>query len=120
MKVALLAVAGAAGALTRYGVGNWFGTRTFPWSTLGINLVGSFALGVILQLGDLRGWSDTRTTPLAVGFLGAFTTFSAFSYEVQELLRADRIGSAAGYVALSVGGGVLVAFAGYAAARTFA
>ena len=120
MKVVLIAVAGAAGALSRYGVGTWVGTRTFPWATLGINVIGSCALGAVLRLGSLRGWPDTTTAPIAIGFLGAFTTFSTFSYEVQDLLRTDRAGAAAAYVGLSLIGGVLAAAVGYAAARSFA
>src|SRR5688572_8832808 len=45
VKVLLIAVAGAAGALARYGIGTAVGPRDFPWQTLGINLAGSFALG---------------------------------------------------------------------------
>ena len=119
MKVLLIAVAGAAGAVSRYGIGRWVGTHTFPWSTLGINVVGSFALGLVLHASNLRHWPDTSTAAVAVGFLGAFTTFSTFSYEVQDLLRTDRAG-AAGYIGLSLIGGVLAAAAGYAIARTLA
>ena len=120
MKVVLLAVAGAAGALSRYGIGVALGVRSFPWTTLGINLAGSFLLGVVLRLGDLRHWPDTTTVPLAVGFLGAFTTFSTFSYEVHTLLRTDRAPAALAYVAMSVLGGVAAAAAGYAGARSLA
>lgn len=120
MKVALLAMAGALGAAARYGIGAAVGLRTFPWTTLGINLVGSFLLGLVLRVGALRHWPDTTTVPLAVGFLGAFTTFSTFSYEVHSLLRTDRAGAALTYAVLSVGGGLAAAAAGYAAARSLA
>lgn len=120
MKVLLIAVAGATGAVSRYGIGRWVGAHTFPWSTLGINVVGSFALGLVLHASNLRHWPDTSTAAVAVGFLGAFTTFSTFSYEVQDLLRTDRAGAAAGYIGLSLIGGVLAAAAGYAIARTLA
>lgn len=120
MKVALIAVAGAAGALSRYGIAVAIGLRSFPWTTLGINLVGSFLLGLVLRLGDLRHWPDTTTVPIAIGFLGAFTTFSTFSYEVHTLLRTDRAPAALGYVGLSLVGGVLAAAAGYASARSLA
>ncbi|MGH9275176.1 MAG: fluoride efflux transporter FluC [Acidimicrobiales bacterium] len=113
MKIILVAMAGAAGALSRYGLGVAVGARSFPWATLGINLVGSYLLGVVLVLGDERGWPETTTIPLAVGFLGAFTTFSTFSYQTYTLARTDRAGTAAMYVAASVVGGVLAAAAGY-------
>ena len=57
------------------------GVRSFPWATLGINLVGSYLLGLLLVLGAERDWPETTTVPLSIGFLGAFTTFSTFSYE---------------------------------------
>ncbi|MEO7554995.1 MAG: fluoride efflux transporter CrcB [Acidimicrobiales bacterium] len=117
MKVALVALAGAAGALSRYGVGVAIGVRTFPWATLGINLAGSFVLGLVLTAGADRGWPETTTVPLAVGFLGAFTTFSTFSYETQTFLRTDKVGQAAVYVSVSLVGGVVAAALGYAAGK---
>jgi fluoride exporter len=116
MKVLLVAIAGAAGALTRYGIGSAVARRDFPWSTLGINLVGSFALGLLLRAGELRGWSDVVMVTLGVGFLGAFTTFSTFSVETQSMLRDGRGATAALYVTASLVGGVALAAAGYAVA----
>lgn len=113
MTVVLVALAGAAGALTRYGVGRAAGVRTFPWATLGINLVGSFALGWVAHRAVQREWSSEATTALTVGFLGAFTTFSTFSNETWTLLRTDRAGAALGYVAVSMIGGVVAAAGGY-------
>ena len=120
MKVVLVGIAGAAGALARYGIGLAVGGRSFPWSTLGINLSGSFVLGFVLAFGLERGWSETTTVPLAIGFLGAYTTFSTFSYETFTLARTDRAALAAIYVAVSVVGGALAAFAGYTLARRVA
>jgi CrcB protein len=120
VQVVLIAIAGAAGALSRYGIGSAVGGRSFPWSTLGINLAGSFALGLVLHLARLRDWPQDLTLPIAVGFLGAFTTFSTFSVETFDLLRADRALEAAGYVAVSVLGGLAAAACGYAVARSFA
>ena len=62
------------------------GTRSFPWSTLGINVAGSFALGVVVELTTSRllphpSWRIA----LGIGFLGAFTTFSTFTYETVRL-----------------------------------
>jgi len=108
-----IALAGSAGALARYGIGSAVGTRSFPWATLGINLVGSFLLGLLLKTGADRHWSPELTKGLGVGFLGAFTTFSTFSVETQTMLREDRVATAVTYVAVSVVGGVLAAAAGY-------
>jgi CrcB protein len=120
MKVVLVGLAGAAGALTRYAIATAVGVRSFPWATLAINLTGSFVLAVLLTAGIRRGWSENTVIPLAVGFLGAYTTFSTFSYETFTLGRADRVASAAVYVAVSVAGGVLAAVAGYLLARRIA
>lgn len=117
MKVALVAVAGAVGALSRYGIGVAVGVRSFPWATLGINLTGSFLLGLVLTAGTERGWPETTTVPIAIGFLGAYTTFSTFSFETYTLLRTDRAGTAAIYMGLSVVGGVIAAALGYVTAR---
>ncbi|HJR26822.1 MAG TPA: fluoride efflux transporter CrcB [Acidimicrobiales bacterium] len=120
MKVALIAVAGALGALARFGIGSAAGTTSFPWPTLGINVVGSFLLGVVLRAGGDHGWSDTAVTALGTGFLGAFTTFSTFSVEARSLLDDGRAGAALAYVLLSVVLGIAAAALGYAAARAWA
>lgn len=117
MTGVLVGLAGAAGALARYQIGLSVGRRSFPWATLGINLVGSFLLGLLLKLANDRGWPDSTTLPIGVGFLGAFTTFSTFSVETQAMLRTDRFGMAAVYVAASVLGGIAAATLGYLAAR---
>ena len=120
MNAVLVAVAGAAGALTRYGIGLAVGTRSLPWATLAVNVIGSLLLGLLLGGGLERDWTETVTVPLGVGFLGAYTTFSTFSYETVGLVRTDRPAAAAGYVALSVLGGLAAAAAGYAGARSVA
>jgi CrcB protein len=120
VKFILVALAGAAGAAARYGIGLAVGVRSFPWATLGINLTGSFLLGFIVTLGIERGWSETATVPLAVGFLGAYTTFSTFSFETYTLLRTDRAAVAMTYVGVSLVGGVLAAALGYVSARALA
>ena len=120
VRAVLVAVAGAAGALTRYGIGLAFGTRSFPWTTFAINLTGSFLLGFILAFGIERGWNETTVVPISVGFLGAYTTFSTFSYETFTLARTDRTMTAFVYVAASLIGGVLAAATGYVAARRIA
>jgi CrcB protein len=116
MQVVLVAVLGATGALARYGLGSWLGGGSFPWTTLGINVVGCFALGYLLVWGP-EHLDDRVATGLGVGLLGGFTTFSTFGVETHRLVREDRITAALAYAGLSVGLGVLAAAAGYAAAR---
>jgi CrcB protein len=117
VRVVLVGIAGALGALSRYGIGVAIGVRTFPWSTLSINVVGSAVLGYVLAGPGAGRWSPTVTTAIAVGFLGAFTTFSTFSYETATMLRTDQPLRALTYVALSVGLGLAAAAAGYAIGR---
>jgi len=91
-KLALLALAGALGTLARYGmtgVIQRIHSTSFPWGTLAVNLTGCFLAGLVWTLFEGR-WSlsgETRTI-LLVGFMGAFTTFSAFILESGELLRS--------------------------------
>ncbi len=116
MRLFAIGLAGAVGALARYGIGAAVGARSFPWATLGVNIAGSLLLGVVLVAGSTRLSQDTMAA-VAVGFLGAFTTFSTFSYETQELLRFGRVGAACAYVALSVVAGVAGAALGYGLGR---
>lgn len=96
---------GFVGALLRYllGLVPFAQSSSFPFITLLINLVGSFAIGVISQLAYER---DSTNTPLTlflkVGVCGGFTTFSTFALESGNLLQNGRTISAAVYVVLSV------------------
>ena len=112
-----VAVAGALGAVVRYQIGVAVGVRTFPWATLGINAVGCFVLALVLGGPAAEKWSPITTTALAVGFLGAFTTFSTFGYETFTLVRTERASAAAVYVALSLVGGLGATALGYAVGR---
>ena len=118
MTTLLVAVAGALGAVARYRIGVAIGVRSFPWATLGINVVGCFALALLLAGPASTRWSAATTTAVAVGLLGAFTTFSTFGYETFTLARTDRVGAAAAYVALSLLGGLAATAAGYALGRS--
>jgi CrcB protein len=117
VTTALIAVAGAAGAVLRYRLGVAIGVRSFPWATLIVNLSGSFLLGLVLGGPAQTRWSPTVATTVTVGFLGAYTTFSTFGYETFALLRTGRPAGAAAYAAASMIGGVLAAAAGYALGR---
>jgi CrcB protein len=108
-----VALGGALGAVARYGVGAAVGGRSFPWATLVINVAGSFALGVVLA-GAATRWPPAVASAATVGFLGAFTTFSTFSFEATQLLRDGRPAAAGTYVAISVVLGLLASAGGYA------
>ena len=91
MPTLLVAIAGAAGAVLRYRIGVAVGVRTFPWATLGINLVGCFLLAALLAGPVQSRWGATATTAIGIGLLGSFTTFSTFGYETLTLLRTGRV-----------------------------
>lgn len=105
------------GTVARYAIGAWVGVQSFPWTTLAINTMGSFALGVVLVAGPSR-WPRDLVVAVSVGFLGGFTTFSTFGYESQTLIRAGRPAASAAYMAASVAAGVAAAALGYAAGTT--
>lgn len=117
LRVALVGAAGALGALARYWVATAIGTRSFPWATLAINVVGSLLLGLVLGGPAVTRWSPTATTAVTVGFLGAFTTFSTFAFEATSLIRDDRPGAAAAYVTASLVLGLAASTAGFIIAR---
>jgi len=119
----LLAVAagGAVGALARYGLTAAVHTvvdRGFPWGTLAVNLLGSFAMGLLYVLLLERSAAGPETRALLLtGFLGAFTTFSTFSVETLNLLEAGSAGRAAANVAVSIAACLAAAWLGMGLAR---
>lgn len=112
MTVFIVAIAGAAGVLARYGVGQ---LTPSMWATFCINVIGSLLLGVLLHAG--RHLDPAMRDAIGVGFLGGLTTFSTFS--MQAVLEADagRVGSAALYVTASVLCAIAAAAIGYYGAK---
>jgi CrcB protein len=114
-------VGGFLGANARYALGAWITGRagmSFPLHTLIINLTGSLAIGAILALLTERLAVDPAWRLfLVVGFLGGYATFSSYTFEGLELLRAGEWLRAAWYVLGSNGLGLLAAYAGMALAR---
>jgi len=116
MRFVWVGLGGAVGSIARYAIGLTSRQSPFPWATLAINLSGSFILGLFLTwaLGRLP---VTVITPISVGVLGGFTTFSTFAWEGLFLSRSGRIGQALTYLLLSVVGGLAAAWAGYQLGR---
>jgi CrcB protein len=107
-----------SGVLARFGIGRLtIHHESLLWSTVGINIVGSFLLGLLVA-GHWFG-RDLREG-LGVGFLGGFTTFSTFSVQAVLEVDAGEPGRAAVYVLASVLGGLAAAAAGYVLGRSFA
>lgn len=112
---AVVALAGAAGAVARWAVHRAVEARSvsaLPWGTIVVNLTGSLVLGVVTGLVIAHGLDADVRTVVGTGFLGSYTTYSAFAYETFALaddgdLRAGAInvvGSvAAGLAAAAIG-----------------
>ncbi|TJY43298.1 CrcB family protein [Cohnella pontilimi] len=115
-----VAAAGFLGAAARYGIGfllpHGDGTG-LPWATLFVNLSGSLLLGLLIGRAARRPMPEWLREAAGTGFLGAFTTFSAFNAELSALVRNEAYASAALYVLLSGGAGWLAAAAGLAWGR---
>lgn len=120
-NLVLVGTGGMAGAIARYVFAiavdrMWLGS--FPLATFLINVIGSFAFGLVVALGLERATigPDMRLA-LTTGFLGAFTTFSTFEFETNRLLVAGSWLTAALYVALSLIAGLAAVQIGAAIGR---
>lgn len=100
-----VALGGAIGSSLRYlsnvGAMRWIGPG-FPWATLFVNILGSFVMGVIVEVLAQRG-GQTYAPFLMTGILGGFTTFSAFSLDTMVIWQRGDHALAMLYVAASVG-----------------
>lgn len=101
-KILLLALAGALGTLARYGTGvlvERHATGIFPWPTLIVNMVGCFVFGLFYMLAEERfDWTGDVRLVVLTGFMGAFTTYSAFAAQTTNLLRDSQWFLAAGNI----------------------
>jgi CrcB protein len=103
MRILVVALGGAIGSAMRYvlGIGLTAVTREawLPVSTFAVNVVGSFAIGLLMA-----SWPEPSLLRLAVttGLLGGFTTYSAFNLETLELARHGQVPLALGYVVATV------------------
>ena len=111
-----VAMGGAVGASARYlfaAQALRFMGPGFPWGTLGANLIGSFLMGVIVELLALRfSVSAEVRVFLVTGVLGGFTTFSAYSLDIANMLERKDLALAGLYAFGSLGGGVVALFFG--------
>jgi CrcB protein len=118
--LAAIAVGGALGGAARYGIESALRTApdAFPWATFAINVSGSLALAVLLVF-VLEIWPPTRCVRpfAAIGFLGAYTTFSTWMVETDELVAHHHPGLAAGYVGGSLGAGLAAVSLGLVVGR---
>lgn len=117
-----VALGGAIGASGRHLVGmmtlRYFGPG-FPWGTVAVNVLGSFAMGVMIELLALKfNATNELRLFLATGILGGFTTFSAFSLDVVLMMERKQMWLAGTYVSVSVFASIAALFAGLALIRS--
>ncbi|MEY2943395.1 MAG: fluoride efflux transporter CrcB [Pseudomonadota bacterium] len=113
-----VALGGALGAWLRFLVARLIPASPFPYATLLVNLIGSLLMGLLAgwllrQPHGAEGWRLL----LGVGVLGGFTTFSAFSLEVAQMIQRGTYSAAALYIAASLLLGIGCLFLGLAVAR---
>jgi CrcB protein len=120
-RTILVIVGGSIGAVSRYwlaGLVQRLNGTEFPLGTLSVNLLGSFAVGVVMALSLERGLIGAELRLLlAVGFCGGFTTMSTFGYETLVLLHDGDTARALGNVGLTVVGSVAAVWMGMVTAR---
>jgi fluoride exporter len=117
-----VAVAGAVGALARYGLGGWIADRlpvSFPWDTLVVNVTGSFLLGLLFVLTTERyAVSPALRATLTIGLVGAYTTFSTFSLETFRLIEDGAWWLAGLNAVASVALGLVAVYGGVVVGRS--
>ncbi|MFA5298853.1 MAG: fluoride efflux transporter CrcB [Lutibacter sp.] len=117
MRIILLIGTGSfIGGVFRYILAQFIQTKflsTFPYGTLGINIIGSFAIGLIFALSERTNMTPEMRLFLATGICGGFTTFSAFTNETFSMFRDGQLFYASAYITSSVLFGVLATFFGY-------
>ena len=121
-QVLLVALGGAFGSVCRYLVGlgalRLMGP-SFPWGTLTVNVAGSFAIGVLAELIVARfGASAELRLLLITGFLGGFTTFSAFALDAVALFERGASLAATSYLVVSIVASIAAAIAGIGLMRS--
>lgn len=122
VSLGVIALGGAAGAVARFAVTGPImgklvpesGPVRFPWGVLAVNLAGCLLIGVVAAGLIDRPADDRLRLLLVTGFLGSFTTFSAFGLDTFELLRANALGYAAANAGISLVVGTALAGLGWA------
>ena len=109
----LVAAGGAIGAAMRYLVGEWLGNDGFPYATLSVNLLGSLVLGVMTVGIAQHVISENLAFVFATGFLGAFTTMSAYSVETIAMFDRGDSTLAFSYIGLTMLLCPILAFVGW-------
>ena len=118
-KLLLVCCGGAFGSGARYLIGHWSATKLgtgFPWGTLAVNLLGSFAIALVIHAADVKpDFSFNWRLFLTAGVMGGFTTYSAFNQETLAYFETGELAKAFGYAAVTL---LACLAAGYAGLNT--
>lgn len=123
LHLLLVMIGGGIGAGLRFLFGRWaLGVLgpNYPWGTLGVNITGSFAMGLLAGVLARTGGSEQLRLFIGVGILGGFTTFSAFSLELYEMILRGDMGQAFTYISLSLLAGICALWLGIILVRAVA
>ena len=115
-----IAVGGALGTLSRYGISKFVNQATgawFPWGTMTVNFIGLFIIGFLFELFDRSILSPQTRSFAIIGFLGGFTTFSSYGMETINLFRDGETGLGLLNIVLSNVIGLFLVVAGIILAR---
>jgi CrcB protein len=109
--VTAVSAGGAAGAVSRYGLGVAFPTppAAFPWTTFAINVAGCLLIGALIPL---VGSHPLLRPFLGTGVLGGFTTFSTYAVDFHRLVRLEQVAVAYAYLAATLISALVAAYAG--------
>jgi fluoride exporter len=123
LNLLIIGIGGFIGAILRYIISGFFydlyGDK-FPYGTLAVNLIGCFALGFFITMAEGKFIvSPQMRSFAAIGLLGAFTTFSTFSFETLALLQNELYSSAFFNILISVIVGLFAVWAGIVLAKLF-
>jgi len=124
MKYLMVGIGGAAGSILRFWASSYLGGRMgsrFPYGTFVVNISGSFLIGLAMTvLAEKMDWSANWRYLIPIGFIGGYTTFSAFEYETFRLFQDGQILTAGLNVALSIVLGFAGVWAGTVAGKAMA
>ena len=120
-KLLLVSLGGALGSGARYLVGEWSAAKLgtgFPWGTLAVNLIGSFAIALVMQAASTKpDFTLNARLFLTTGILGGFTTYSAFNQETLSYFQGGELAKAFGYASVTLLACLAAGYAGLSSGR---
>lgn len=124
IKYLMVGIGGFLGSVLRFWLGSFIGGRLgarFPYGTFVVNVTGSFLIGMVLAvLATKAHWSPNWRYLIPIGFIGGYTTFSAFEYETLQLFQDGQLLTAMLNITLSVIVGFVAVWVGVVAGRAIA